>query len=197
MQISRKEETEDYVRHECGHWLLAKILGFPTEEIRLQEEKAYSALKVFPVIKDLGDMREFIERRVIVLYGGAIAQSMRGRKMMNEITHEFIRTTASDDKSKLDQLIRMHAATAWDGSDKDHYEKVSSEIESRLYNEAASLLENNADVLHGLTKHFMKLYKKAGKPKDFQCSNEELGQFEPLQTLTLGRLPADDVPTKE
>jgi hypothetical protein len=178
-------------------WLLARILGLETEEIRLQEERAHAGIKPYPVINDLAGMREFIERRVIVLYGGAIAKTMRGRKMINSLTHELVGTTASDDKSKLEQLIWMHAATAWDGADKEHYDKVRAEIESKLYNEAAALLEKNAEVLHGLTKHFMTLYKKAGKPKDFQCTNDELGQFEPLKTLAPGRLPPEDVPTKE
>lgn len=197
VKTSRKEETEDYVRHECGHWILARLFGFETEEIRLQEERAHAAIKPYPVISDLAGLREFIERRVIMLYGGAIGQTMRGRKMLNELTHELIATTASDDKSKIEQLLWLHAGSTWDGTDKEAYDKSRSETESRLYSEAAALLEKNAEVLHGLTKHFMTLYKKAGKPKDFQCSNAELEQFEPIKSLALGRLPPEDMPKGE
>jgi hypothetical protein len=65
--------TIDDVRHECGHLVVAKALGFNTGQITLMPTQASAALDVFPSSPTLKDVEDFIERRVMMLYAGAAA----------------------------------------------------------------------------------------------------------------------------
>ncbi|MBJ2345829.1 MULTISPECIES: hypothetical protein [Pseudomonas] len=73
------------LRHELGHWLVARKLGFDTGDITIkirQQSQAHppvqegdSWINPAPVIKNIDDLTLYLEDRISVLYAGLAAQT--------------------------------------------------------------------------------------------------------------------------
>ena len=75
--------TPHYVRHECGHLVIARVLGFPTGGIVFEKGRAEWGAVIDLRISCLTieDVSDFLMRRVQVIYAGAIAQTLEGTKI--------------------------------------------------------------------------------------------------------------------
>jgi hypothetical protein len=69
-------EITTTILHECGHLLAARSLGFPTGGIHLSPTEAGASIDLRLSLKTVGEVLEFIERRVQVLYAGSLAESL-------------------------------------------------------------------------------------------------------------------------
>ena len=63
------------IRHECGHLVVARSLGFPTGGIHLSAAEAGASIDLLLSLKTMDEVLEFIERRVQVLYAGSLADT--------------------------------------------------------------------------------------------------------------------------
>jgi hypothetical protein len=130
--MPRAQTTADYVRHECGHLVIARHLGFPTGCIRLTAKDASAQITLVPSIETLDDLKRFIEKRVQVLYAGAMAQSLRGRKGDNDDANEFLRTTANQDYAKARELVRLHTGVERTNATEDEFGAKLKQTDERL-----------------------------------------------------------------
>lgn len=79
------EVQRKVLRHELGHWLVARKVGFDTGDITItirQQSQAHLPLQEgdswvnpAPVIKNIGDLTLYLEDRISVLYAGLAAQT--------------------------------------------------------------------------------------------------------------------------
>jgi hypothetical protein len=69
-------QTTTVARHESGHLIVARSLGFPTGDIVLTTTEGGSEIDLYPSLPSLDDVKDFIEARIKVLYAGALAESL-------------------------------------------------------------------------------------------------------------------------
>lgn len=79
------EVQRKVLRHELGHWLVARKVGFDTGDITImirQQSPAHPPLQEgdswvnpAPVIKSVEDLTHYLESRISVLYAGLAAQT--------------------------------------------------------------------------------------------------------------------------
>ena len=81
----------DILRHEAGHMVVAKVLGFETRELVYNEAQAGANLIIDPRLPDVNAISAYIRRRAAVLYAGVLAESLKEGKVDNNRALEFIR----------------------------------------------------------------------------------------------------------
>ena len=112
-----KETLMKVLRHELGHWLVARHLGFDVgdieiEVIKLDEKKGGAnqythrgSSKVFlePTIKSFSDLHNYLDQRIQVLYAGVLAQTHR-QNLNDEELGNVIALDAQGDQDKIEEL---------------------------------------------------------------------------------------------
>lgn len=99
---------EHVVRHEIGHWYVAKTLGFDVGEIRIylkkmaqhESHEAHAHINLHTSLNNKEDISEYLVRRVSVLWAGVIFQSVSDKRSVEKI----IETDGISDHSKLREL---------------------------------------------------------------------------------------------
>lgn len=180
----KPQKSEDYVRHECGHLVAAKVLGFETGEISLTASNAHAEVILKPELPDLAAVKDFIRRRVQILYAGALAQSLTHDKSSPETANELLESTASQDYAKARELVRVlvgieHATLPFEA-----FEKELRDTDEALYVAAKNIVEARASTIHAITEAFVAAKRKAKNPQKFVFDKDAikaLPQIEELQ----------------
>src|SRR6201995_3461370 len=113
------------IRHECGHLVVARSLGFSTGGIHLSPVEAGASIDLLLSLKTIDEVLEFIERRVQVLYAGSLAESLNRTKIQNDVANKLLMSTAANDFAKVRELVRM-----WVGL--KHPEVTESKFQDKL-----------------------------------------------------------------
>ena len=106
-----EEAKESVVRHEVGHWFVAKVLGYKVDGIRIlivPYERSFDyegSTKTYfePTFTALEDVRDYLYNRITILLAGTAFQSSTDVKSPDEI----LQHGAVSDKNKFDELIRL------------------------------------------------------------------------------------------
>jgi hypothetical protein len=70
------EPMRRWIRHECGHLISAKALGFTTHEIRIGPGEAAASLDLLPSLRTMQEAAQFCEARIQILFAGVLAESL-------------------------------------------------------------------------------------------------------------------------
>jgi hypothetical protein len=123
------------VRHECGHLFVARTLGFPTGGIELWPgREAGAEIELQFSLKSIPDLLEYIEKRVQVLYAGAIAESIQGDSVRPEVAKALLdspKAAAGHDFAKIKELLRVWAAFAYPDVPREQFLERVKALETR------------------------------------------------------------------
>ncbi|MFN3769405.1 MAG: hypothetical protein ACK4TD_13625 [Ectopseudomonas guguanensis] len=114
-----KKRRNSLIKHELGHWLTARHLGFPVGGITLRIDFALlprSQKPVFghhgtahidptPIFNDLGDVEAYLIDRLTVLYAGVAAQIMDIDDPSSDLTTELLNTDGASDLRVIQELM--------------------------------------------------------------------------------------------
>ena len=107
------------LRHELGHWLVAKHHNFTADRIKIQiiyRRPSYlpnGSSKIFPVpvLTADGDVTQelitYLEQRIQVLYAGTIAQTIHLENLSSDETTEILLTDGAEDFRVAQELQPM------------------------------------------------------------------------------------------
>lgn len=175
----------EFVRHECGHLIVAKSLGFKTGGITVTCKQACAELDIIPSCRNIEEIKDFIERRVIVLYAGAVAQSIYDGEIDSELCIKLLKTTALDDWRKIQEYVRLLAGIEHPGYDAaEDFAPKLKEVDDIIANKAGEAVNFYKELILELTDFFM-----ARLPMDrdrrplypFTLSRNDINTFEPIK----------------
>src|SRR5260370_42134607 len=146
--------TADYVRHECGHLIAAKVLGFQTAGIVLESDKLGAQIDLHFSCANISEVSDFLMRRVQVLYAGAIAQTLQGRTI-DPTQCRFLFEgpppnggTAAHDFAKLKELLRLWIAIRYPNATLDLLKMKLKKTDLFMSNAPAKLVRPQATLIH-------------------------------------------------
>jgi hypothetical protein len=164
IDLNRRGAVTSTIRHECGHLVVARSLGFPTAGIHLSPTKAGAGIDLQLSFKTIDDVLEFIEKRVQVLYAGSLAESLSRNKIQFEVADKLLMSTAANDFAKVRELVRMWVGLKHPDVTESKFEEKLTKANDRFYNKAAKLVESNADLIVDLAIFVMGERDVAAKP---------------------------------
>jgi hypothetical protein len=189
--------VDDVIRHEFGHLIVAKSLGFQTGKVELLAKNAGAEITLDIPLPTIADVASYIERRIKVLYGGAIAECLRkNNKIDGPSTVAKFNSTAADDFSKIREIMRISVGIRHPQSSKQEFPGYLENAEETLSNEAADIVLQEAELIREMTDFFLDKRRKAspiGKPplqqfiltaRDIDSHPSIVARFAPLNTAT-------------
>ena len=119
-----EEYKIDVIRHEVGHWVLAKCLGFRTGDIAieiLRHGNSYGhngAATIFPEpdISNLNALYEYIGNRICVLFAGVISQTLEKFNINDTTAANLLEIDGTDDHNKIRELLFIARGIKFSGS---------------------------------------------------------------------------------
>lgn len=152
-------------RHEMGHFVVATVLGFETGDVTLEliDMEGHSggaAVTLARPIRTIPEMEDHLERRIQILYAGAIAETLKpnspDRTVDRDQATEIINDAqhgAGQDKAKAAELLHLvrnlrHPATVL--TDHSTAQAELDVINDGLWEKTIDLVETHRDDILGL-----------------------------------------------
>ncbi len=148
-------------------------------------EKGGAGVDVLPSLPEIEDVKKFLEDRVQILYAGSLAQSLQRRKVDDKAASKFLLSTASDDFSKVRELLKVLVGIKKPGATPDEFQAELTKTKDNLFNRSAKIVEKHADLIVDTAVFVMGkldgVVKAAGTLKKFELTPAELDEFVPLK----------------
>lgn len=155
------------VRHELGHWFVARSLGFEVGEIAVEVKRgvrmafghrAHSHIDLHPSLRTLEEASGFLAKRISVLWAGVAFQSTldtRGPDVIRD-------TDAADDHAKLRELAFVLRGIRFPNDNvRDNELDQLQAICDESWMTAKNIIETNIGILERLAARMGKVILKA------------------------------------
>ena len=118
-------------------------------------------------------------RRIQVLFAGAVAQTLGGTKIDPRVTKILFdsdppHNTAAHDFAKLKELMRVWIAIRYPNATYDEFTKRLAKADKVLSNSAAKIVIKEAVLIHEVAHAIMQAHQRAGRPKEFTFTKDQL-----------------------
>jgi hypothetical protein len=145
------------VRHEFGHLVIAKVVGFSTGDIKLKTSQAGAQVDLLPTFSTLANVQDYCERRIKVLYAGPCAEALNGGRVDLNAGRRLLMTTSANDHAKIRELTRIICGVTCPSiKDVAEFAHQLKEIDNALAEETVRMVEQDASLIKNLTVFFMK-----------------------------------------
>lgn len=164
IQPHHRERARTLAQHEMGHYVLSKVMGFGTGQVTLEltgfdGHRGGSTIHLDQPTANLDAVISYLERRVIVLFAGALAEALSPVQTpekgidQTKASEIFLSPNlgAGDDHAKVREALMLlrniHSVTP---CGKDDVYRQLIDIRDRLWDRASELVEQFEDTIVGL-----------------------------------------------
>jgi hypothetical protein len=184
MPAALRDYALQIANHEMGHYVVARALGFETGDVTLKVTMGLThyggaSITLTRSISSLEAMKEHLEARIMVLFAGAMAQTLPAKhspekrvdksKAAAILKGEF---GAEQDHAKIRELRYLLRNIAYPDTDPASSDSIIAEltdINDRLWLRTQEIVEVLADTitgLAGLLVERMVIVEQWGRPAD-------------------------------
>jgi hypothetical protein len=168
------------IRHECGHLVVAHVVGFSTDGIELRPDRAGAYIDLQLAFTSVDDVCSYIENRVQVLFAGAIAQSIQGNVIRPEVAHTLLdnpREGSGHDFAKIKELIRVFVGLKFPDANREQYANALTATDHRLSEASAHIVSDKIKIIDALALHFLDEMEKLGKRDSYHFPQAKIDEF--------------------
>lgn len=145
--VARVRRKIDLLKHEAGHLVVGKLMGFETGDVHISKIDAGAQITLAPDLTDLSEAKDYIKRRVIVLYAGAMSEALRNSVVKKtQVFEDFDSQFAVNDFAKIRELLLLLAGLDSQGSRQDNLNSYVDEYSDR----SLKLVEKYATVIRAV-----------------------------------------------
>ncbi|WP_237884649.1 peptidase M41 [Pseudomonas sp. PGPR40] len=204
MPAALRDYALQIANHEMGHYVVARALGFETGDVTLKVTMVLThhggaSITLTRSISSIEAMKEHLERRMMVLFAGAMAQTLPAKhspekrvdksKAAAILKGEF---GAEQDYAKIRELRHLLRNIAYPDTDPASSERITAELKEitdRVWSRTQQIVEALADTitgLAGLLVERMVIVEQWGRPADTYevvLTGEMLEGLRPVQAI--------------
>lgn len=160
-----RDHAVQIANHEMGHYVVARVLGFETGDVSLTvtmdlRHQAGASITLARSITTIEAMKEHLEARMMVLFAGAMAQSLTSKRSLGKHVDRPKATAilkgelgAEQDYAKIRELRHLLRNIAYPETDPASADRVAAELKEitdRLWVRTQKIVEELADTIIGL-----------------------------------------------
>lgn len=167
------------IRHEFGHVIVAHELDFTILSVQLLGNMKAGAEIEFVET----ETAEFLKRRIQVLYGGSLAQSLDHGRIELAGAAVLLRHSARDDCKKIVTRLRKLASILYPGASRVSLRATQKQLARSLCEGAAAILESKEELLEALIQLFMQEWACSAERIPFKLGWERFAFLLPARCL--------------
>lgn len=201
-----REHALQIANHEMGHYVVARALGFETGNVTLKvsmdlRHQAGASIILTRSISSIEEMKEHLESRLIVLFAGAMSQTLPAKHSARKLVDKLKATAilngelgAEQDYAKVRELRHLLRNISHPATDPASSERITAELKEitdRVWLRTQQIVEALADTITGLGATLvdgMVIVEQWGRPADTYevvLTGEMLEQLRPVQAIPL------------
>lgn len=174
-------------KHEAGHYIIARALGFRTGGIKVKVERnggrsGGAFVHLNADLTDNANVLQYLRGRVLSLYGGVLSEALGiGTGVVdNEAALDFIKTSGATDHAKVREFVNMiRNIQHGDDLDEKNWQPQLDAIESELWNEASAMVTKEHKLIEGLGGRVASLVVQLNV--DYELTEEEINTAPAIQ----------------
>jgi hypothetical protein len=185
----RKQEIFRVCKHEAGHCIMSKELGFKTNGIAVKittnGHKASAGITILNQgIDNIEKTKEFLEKRIKVLYAGGIAESINGS---GELDKEHFAQVWEEggghiDHANIRELVRLLRDLVYPNTTTDEEaNKELKALDDRLINEAGEIVGERIQIIEGIAQQITERINELNIQYDF--TEDDLNKIKSIRDL--------------
>jgi len=167
-----KETLIKVLKHELGHWLVARHLGFAVGDIEISvhklEEKKRGANQYVqngssrvipePMIKSFDDLQNYLDKRIQVLYAGVLAQ-IHGQGLNEQEVGAVIALDAPGDQKTIEELaILVQGWIREDNMDSDTLDEKTNEFITASWEKSQACIAELYPKIEKMAAHMARAF---------------------------------------
>jgi ATP-dependent Zn protease len=199
-----REHALQIANHEMGHYVVARALGFETGDVTLKvtmdlRHQAGASIILTRSISSIEEMKEHLESRLIVLFAGAMSQTLPAKHSARKLVDKLKATAilngelgAEQDYAKVRELRHLLRNISYPDTDAASSERITAELKEitdRVWLRTQQIVEALADTITGLGTVLvdgMVIVEQWGRPADTYevvLTGEMLERLQPVQAI--------------
>lgn len=161
--------------------VVARALGFETGDLVLSKDGAGAKINPEPKLGSLQEVCGYMKARMMVLYAGVLAESLKAGKVQNQKAIELANgIEGKDDRSKVSEFSKIVAGI--ECGDRS-FGEVASEVEAQAWNRSAYLVEKYGSQIVALSKIWR---ETVGGAEDFAISASDISNIDVFANIPVG-----------
>lgn len=145
------------IRHEVGHWVVAKVLGYEVGEIAIRinqvaqfsSHNAHAHIDLHPSLRSINEIEQFLIDRISILWAGMFYQSTIDNRRIETIRD----TDGANDYSKLRELCFILRGIRYPENDsRDTELEQMKNIADECWSKAKEIINTNNIACERLSK---------------------------------------------
>ncbi|MDZ5738052.1 hypothetical protein [Pseudomonas asiatica] len=171
------------LKHELGHWLVSRHVGFRAGDIQITifkgevkkgvneyQQDGSSMVFTAPVLNTIDDLKDYLDRRFQVLYAGIAAQ-IHGQAMTPEESGRIMELDAAGDLRIIRELVPMLRGSVYGPEiSPEVSEKQIQELLDPNWNKTKSLVADLYPKIEWMAKTLSPFIKAHGRLYNFPLS---------------------------
>jgi hypothetical protein len=188
-----REHALQIANHEMGHYVVARALGFETGDVTLKvtmdlRHQAGASIILTRSISSIEEMKEHLESRLIVLFAGAMSQTLPAKHSARKLGE----LGAEQDYAKIRELRHLLRNISYPDTDAASSERITAELKEitdRVWLRTQQIVEALADTITGLGTALvddMVIVEQWGRPADTYevvLTGAMLERLQPVQAI--------------
>lgn len=189
IQIADNDRILRICRHEAGHYVLAREMGFNTNGIGVEFQvfrghKGEAQLEPwFPNIESLAAMEDALERRIKVLYAGVIAESVVEEQYDSDYAlNEWENGGGQMDHAKIRELTHVLRNVKYPKTtDQAIIQTELDSISDALFRQTGDLVGTRFDLISGIAESMRRKIKEYNT--FYRLEEEEINNIQSIREL--------------
>jgi hypothetical protein len=192
------DRARTVAQHEMGHYVVAKVMGFATEDVGIEVmepngHRGCATVRLAQPLQSLDAVSNYLERRVLVLYAGAMAETLHPDHVPksgvdNEKAVKIIQGAlgAEQDHAKAREAIHLLRNISHpDTYDESEIQGQLDALDLRLWGRALELVEQFEETIVGVAGALTERLKLKGPRALYTASltDDELKDIPNLKIL--------------
>lgn len=171
-------------RHEAGHYVIARVLGFTTGDITIllgpgQTHKGGAAITLVEPLRNVSDITLYLERRIQVLYAGALAESMDFGEIDEAKSCSILESADSQDGAKAREFVLLLRSIKYPETPVESAQSELNSIGSELWTATIKLVNEHKAMIQGIGNRLADLVDVYGTT--FTLTTHELNSIPEVQ----------------